>query len=255
MKTRWIQLIAGLTMVVLCISVCTTTTNATEVWNDYFDNEDLPGWTIFGWSNLTASYEIIEGNFSAASGRLTSLDNDVNIARHDSDTNVGTWSFDMYIPEDASGDWGVYVYFMSNGSKPALDCSSMVVAIGTWSSGYGLVTVDLYGYNVAIRSNLVVDSKEGWHHIEVSRSSTGRFLVEINENLLGNYTSNSVTNSTYLEFFCNNAPGAAIDNLIVDNDPNAIFNDSLIDITTIVIVVAVVAIVAIVLVVIFFKRK
>ena len=242
-------------MVVLCISVCITTSDATEVWSDYFVNENLPGWTIFGWSNFTASYEIIEGNFSAASGRLTSLDNDINIARHDSDTNVGTWSFDMYIPEEASGDWGVYVYFMSNGSRPAIDCASMVVAIGTWNAGYGLVAVDLFGYNVAIRSNLAVDSKEGWHHIEVSRSDSGRFLIQINENLVGNYTSNSVTDSTYLEFFCNNAPGAALDNLVVDNDPNAIFNDSLIDVTTIIIVVAVVTIAVIALVVVFLRRR
>ena len=115
MKTRWMHVIAGLTMFVLCISVCTTTTNAAEVWSDDFHDPNLPGWTFFGHENDTSHVEI-GGNFSAASGMLTVLDDDFNVARQNSSTNVGTWSFDMFVPDDDDGHGFIGVDFMSNGS-------------------------------------------------------------------------------------------------------------------------------------------
>ena len=54
MKTRWMHLIAGFTMFVLCISICTTTVNADLVWEDNFDDGNLDGWTIFGYENITS---------------------------------------------------------------------------------------------------------------------------------------------------------------------------------------------------------
>ncbi|MFX1484038.1 MAG: hypothetical protein ACFFCP_12735 [Promethearchaeota archaeon] len=255
MKTRWIQLSAGLAMVVLCISTCATTSNAAVVWSDDFENPALPGWTIYGWSNRTTSYEIIEGNFSAASGRLTALDDDINIAIHDSTTNVGTWIFDLFIPEYDDDDfWGIYVTFMSNGSRPALHFTNMEVDFGAWNEALGLITMELVGYEAYTRSIMAVDSIEGWHHVAISRSSDNRFLIALNGTIAANYTSDAVTSSTYLEFFCNNATGAAIDNLVVSDDPGDINLDG--DNTTILIIAGVgIAVVVIVLVVVFAKRR
>ncbi|MFW9956304.1 MAG: hypothetical protein ACFFD3_17310, partial [Candidatus Thorarchaeota archaeon] len=67
MKTRWIQLIAGLAMMVLCISTCTTTTSAAVIWQDDFNDGVLDGWTLYGYSVLESLVKI-EGNFSAADG-------------------------------------------------------------------------------------------------------------------------------------------------------------------------------------------
>jgi len=214
MKTRLIQLIAGLAMVVLCISSCATTSNAAVIWEDNFEGPP-EGWTFFGWSNLTTSYEIIEGNFTTVDGILKANDDDINIARHSSTTSVGTWIFDLFIPEDEDDYWAIYVDFMSNGSRPARIFSSMVVSFGSWSGGLGLITTEMVGYESDTRSLMAVDSIEGWHHVEISRSSDNRFLVELNGTIAANYTSDAVTSSTYLEFFCNNATGAAIDNIVV----------------------------------------
>ncbi|MHA2407868.1 MAG: hypothetical protein ACXACA_05815, partial [Candidatus Ranarchaeia archaeon] len=129
MKTRWMHLIAGVMMFVLCISVCTTTTNAAEVWSDDFET-GLDGWTIFGLDDFDTP-EKIEGNFSAASGMLTVLDDDINFARHESTTNVGTWSFDMFVPDVVPGDgWGgINVEFMGNGSTSSVLGNASFVAV------------------------------------------------------------------------------------------------------------------------------
>ena len=86
-----------LVMVILASSFGPMFASADVVWEDNFDDPNLPGWTIFGYEN-EFSQVTIEGNFSAASGVLEVLDDGMNFARHNSTTNVGTWSFDMFVP-------------------------------------------------------------------------------------------------------------------------------------------------------------
>jgi len=202
-------------MSVLCISVCTTTTNATIIWEEYFDDPNLPGWTIYAYENAS-SQVTIEGNFSAASGMLTALDDDINIARHNSTANVGTWSFDMFVPDD---DFTViYLDFMSTGAIPNI-YPSMFVSIGAWFEGGRFIVTKLSPTSTYERlSDIYVDSLQGWHHIDVSRTSDGHFYVYFNGTLEDDFVNNDVTSSTYLEFFCENATGAAIDNLVVRDD-------------------------------------
>ncbi|MHA2313435.1 MAG: hypothetical protein ACXADF_18300 [Candidatus Thorarchaeota archaeon] len=207
----------------LCISICTATSSATVIWSDYFDDGIPDGWTIFGYENQ-ASQVIIPGNISAENFMLEVLDDDFNVARHDSDTNVGTWSFDLFVPHENDGEGWVYVNIMSNGTRPAPAYPAMRVTIGAWISEGRLVIWSYYGYESEIHHHFLGYPMEGWHHIAVSRSSEGRFLVAINGTLKANYTSNAVTSSTYLEFSCKNATGATLDNLVVDDDPNEFWN-------------------------------
>ncbi len=216
MKTRRIQLIAGLAMVVLCISTYTTTTNAAEVWSEDFEGP-LEDWTIFGY--IYDGYPVpTEGNFSSASGMLVALDDDVNIARHDSDTDVGTWSFDMFVPDDDDGEGNIYVEFLSNGSSFLEFGNASFVSVGAYLDADKFIVWSMVGSSWSVQKNILIDPLQGWHHIDVSRNSDGRFYVWFNETLEANFTSDHVTSSTYLQFLCNNATGAAIDNLLVDDD-------------------------------------
>ena len=218
MKTRWMHLIAGFTMCILCISICATTTDATVIWSDDFSNPDLPGWTIFGYENDTSPVKI-EGNFSAASGMLKVLDDDMNIARHNSTRNVGTWSFDMFVPDETPDDGFFYVDFMSNGAYWGEFGNLSVLCVGAafgasydklyFLMGLGSTWLDIRSYTP--------DVLQGWHHIDVSRTSDGHFYVWFNGTLEDDFVNNDVTNSTYLEFFCDNATDAAIDNLVVSD--------------------------------------
>jgi len=225
-KTRWIQLIAGFTMFALCISVCTTTTDATVFWEDDFSDPNLPGWTIFAWES-TESLVKIEGNFSAADGTLKVLDDDLNYAWHNSTVNVGTWSFDMFVPDIGAVTAVMYVYIMSNGSRPIPNYPSDFIAVGAWrQSSVGnlhFIVWTMNGLDHIIHSHIYKDPMQGWHHIDISRASDGYFEVYFNGTFEDNFFYNDVTISTYLEFYCYNAAGAAIDNLVVNDtviDPN-----------------------------------
>ena len=176
MKTRSIQLIAGLAMFVLCISVCTTTTSAAVIWEDDFSDPNLPGWTIFGWESITST-ATIEGNFSAADGTLKVLDEDRNVARHDSTVNSGTWSFDMLVQDDGEGFF--YLMFMSDGGIPTEAGPSTWVCLGAWMTESRFIIWQHVGSGNAVR-DINVDPIQGWHHIEVNRTSTGRFVVSLN---------------------------------------------------------------------------
>jgi hypothetical protein len=258
MKTRWIQLIAGLTMFVLCISVCTTTANAAEAWSEYFE-AGLTEWTIYGYiyDELGEDPVPTEGNFSYASGMLVALDDDVNIARHDSDTSVGTWSFDMFVPDDDDGHGNVYVEFLSNGSSFIEFGNASFVSVGAYFDGNEFVLWSIVGSSYSVYKHITDIPLQGWHHIEVSRSSEGRFLVSFNSTIVANVTRTSVTSSMYLQFICNSATGAAIDNIVVTipdepttpTTPTPIFDPGPI------ILVGIVAVVVIVLVVVFAKRR
>ena len=218
MKIGRIRVLAGFAMLILCISVCTNTSNAAEVWSDNFDDENLDGWTIFAYTNGT-SLVTKAGNFSAAGGVMTVLDDDINVARYNSTTNVGTWSFDMYVPDDGEGS--IDVMFMSNGTRPFPAYSSMTVAVEAWLD---MDRFDLWELRGNLQGNLFAQytppgGLEGWHHFDVSRTSGGRFLLYLNGTLISDTVNNDVTSSTYLEVVCWNASGAAIDNIVVDDEP------------------------------------
>ena len=150
------------------------------------------------------------------------LDDEVNIARHDSDVTVGNWSFDMYVPNDDFA--AVYIEVMTNGTHGWFGATNTsLIAIGYFNPrdiAYGrfIIWVWVAGVNMEILKNINVDPIEGWHHIDISRSSEGRFLVAFNGTLEANFTNNDVRSSTYLQLYCQNCSGAAIDNLVITQE-------------------------------------
>jgi hypothetical protein len=214
MKTRLIQLIAGITISVLCISVCSTTANAIVVWSDDFES-GLEGWTSYGYENTT-SQVMIDGDFSTISGVLEVLDDDVNIARIDSTVNVGSWIFDMYVPEGYDGAF--YVQFLSNGTVSwAGATNNSHVSAGFFQDRF--IVWREWGTSGSIIRDGIMDTVPGWHHIKVNRTSDSHFEVCINGTLRASFDYSGITSSAYLQIYSNNATGCAIDNLIVSDDP------------------------------------
>ncbi|MFW9808231.1 MAG: hypothetical protein ACFFE6_02515 [Candidatus Thorarchaeota archaeon] len=215
MKSKWIRIAAGLSMMVLCISVYTNTSQAAEVWREEFDS-GLTGWTTFAFESWQSG-PVVEGNFSTADDMLTVLDDDVNFARHDSANVVGTWSFDMYIPDTPNG-W-IGVAFMSNGTRP-LELDTRMIAIEATTDGTDRFVIWwLRGANNGVADTVYTPggSIVGWHHIDVTRTSGGSFNVFFNGTFEYTTLTNDVTQSTYLECFASNATGAAFDNIIVSD--------------------------------------
>jgi hypothetical protein len=250
MKTRLIQLIAGFTMSVLCISACTSTANATVMWEDDFSDPNLPGWTLYGYTDYINATDWVktEGNFSNTDGTLKVLDDEVNIARHNSDVTVGTWSFDMYIPNDDLASF--YVDVMSNGTYGWFGArNTSLYSVGYWNNKF-IVWEWVYEH-IEVFANIVVDPLEGWHHFDIIRESGGHFEVYHNGTLRANFTNNDVTSSTYLQVYCENCSGAAIDNLVVSDD----ITDGGIVIDGPFLIGVVVAGVVIIVAVVFFRRR
>ncbi|MHA2027065.1 MAG: hypothetical protein ACW98U_14285 [Candidatus Thorarchaeota archaeon] len=164
MKTRWIQLIAGLAMFVLCISVYTTTSNAAVIWSEDFEIPGLDDWTIFAYEN-SSTQVTKEGNFSDTGGVLTVLDDDINVARRDSTVNVGTWNFDIFVQDD--GDGYFYVEFMSDGAVPFGVDDSTYVCIGPYMNEDKFAVWQQTGSIINSISSIYIDPLQGWHHIEV----------------------------------------------------------------------------------------
>ncbi|MFW9806757.1 MAG: hypothetical protein ACFFFK_08520 [Candidatus Thorarchaeota archaeon] len=214
MKTQWMMGLSCLTMLVLFLSVFTGTAEATVVWSDNFDDGNYDGWTILGYNSTTL--EPIAGNFSAASGMLTSLDDDVNIARYTSTMTVGTWSFDLFVPDDDNNVGSIDVMFTSNGTRPFPHYSSLTVSFEAWYDQNRFDLWELRGNNQGILlDHFVPAGIEGWWNVIVTRSNVGHYKVYINGTLRMDVVNNDVTGSDYLEFFCWNVTGAAIDNIVV----------------------------------------
>ncbi|MFW9810699.1 MAG: hypothetical protein ACFFE6_15090 [Candidatus Thorarchaeota archaeon] len=254
MKTRLIQLIAGLFVMVLCISTCTTTTNAAVIWEDDFSDPNLPGWTLYGYEN-SSSPVMIDANFSATDGTLKVLDDKVNIARHNSNISVGTWSFDMYVPDGYDGAF--YVQFLSNGTVSWVGATNNShVSTGFYRDRF-MVWREVGTSGSVIRDG-IMDTVPGWHHVDVSRNSSSYFEVSINGTLRASFDYTGITSSTYLQIYSSIATGCAIDNLVVtipDETPTPTTPPGgLGDITTLLIIAGVV-VAAIVLIVVFARRR
>jgi hypothetical protein len=219
MKTKYLHLLAGITMIVLCISVLTATTTAATVWSEDF--ADMTEWTTTAFVTWQSG-PIVEGNFSVIDGKLTVMDDDVNYARHDSAVTEGTWSFDMFVPDIPHGYVGVS--FMSNGSRP-LELDSRWIAVEATMEG-----LDRFNFWWQRGpDNWVGDicytptgSILGWHHIDITRTSGGTFNLFFNGSFEYTTLTNDVTQSTYLECYGVNATGAMFDNIVVDDDPGKI---------------------------------
>jgi hypothetical protein len=223
MKMRKMYLIAVVIVLVLCSSMGTTPSRAAIVWQDDFDDGNLDGWTVFGYESPYSDV-MVGGNFSAASGRLEVSHDDPNFARRNSTVTEGTWSFDMYVPNVADERGAMYVYIMSNGSRPIPEYPADFIGVGAWrqsaSDSWHFIVWSLKGFDSVIHSSIDRDPMQGWHHIDISRTSEGQFSFYVNGTLEDEFTYNGVTTSMYLEFYCYSVTGAAIDNLVVDDDPD-----------------------------------
>lgn len=214
-KTRWIHGVAGFTMFVLCLSVFTNTVTATLVWSEDF--ADMTDWTTTAFLTWQSG-PIIAGNFSVVDGKLTVMDDDVNYARHNSTVEVGTWSFDLYVPDTPNGYVGVA--FMSNGSRP-LDFDSRWIAVEATTDGTDRFNLWWQrGPNNWIGEVCYTPTGSilGWHHIDVTRTSGGQINLFFNGTFIYDTLTNDVIHSTYLECYGVNATGAAFDNIFVDDE-------------------------------------
>ncbi len=210
-------------LLLLTISNMSQPSSAVTVWTDDFDDGVLDGWTI------------LEGGFIIQNGRVTATNREYNNMIHESTTAYGYWSFDAY-HTNTDPHVGWLVYFVADGfyhlNRPL---NGYQVSYIAWAEGFG-----------GFRLEKIVDGRhsriDGYRnatefpppqlfwmvHVDVVRHYNGYMYVWLNytENdhetgiFFDSYESTYST-SSYLAISMEHHETAWIDNLQVNNDPNA----------------------------------
>lgn len=124
----------------------------------------------------------------------------------------------MYVPDDDDNVGAIDVIFMSNGSRPITNYSSMYVSVEAYIAMDWFDIWEMRGADgVLFHQFRPVTGIEGWHHFVVTRTSGGHFYIYHNGTKVTDFVNNDVASSAYFEFSSLNAIGATIDNIVVND--------------------------------------
>lgn len=259
MKTRLIQLIAGITMFVLCMSVCTTTTDATEVWSDDFNDGNYDGWTVCDNSTLHEGDYGWSGSTWSAANYYLQLEDDWGIISHPSNVAYGRWSFDFKTNGTQMGN----IAFISN------NIYELNNTLRLYEDGqYYFINIDVDAYEelFTITLNKRFDDAKtildyyfgvpvaGWHHFDVYRNTTGCFTVFHNSSQIMQVVDTDINTSEMFWLWW--SKWQTLDNVVVDDDWNITINgggDG--NLTTVLIIAGVGIAVVVMVLVVFVKRR
>jgi hypothetical protein len=220
-KSHIPSLILIITTIALLLStlISTSTSSATVVWQDDFNDGDFDLWTIdYGDFGIT-------GNALEATGAVG-----WNFIRHPSTVAYGSWSFDVLA--EPAPDNHSYVYIIA-GIGDALPNYRLCIWTDPFSTGGTVYTtgpgVSLLKQPGAIETTTsiagwVTDySFVGtWHSINVTRDSNGLFTIRVDGTTRITITDNELATSTHFRFGAQE--NSAIDNIIVSDFPSGSTN-------------------------------
>jgi hypothetical protein len=225
MRRRWMHLIAGLAMVVLCISTCTTTTNAAVIWEDDFDDGTYaPEWTIcdnltsegfyngaFGWNGST---------WSATNNYLEKVGHDEwGVISQPSNKAYGRWSFDFKTN-------GSTIFFISNNYydfddfEADLNSYYITFDVDTYYDTFSITLAKGLNDTRTILGTHYQVPVADWHHLDVTRNTTGYFSVYLDRSQNPIIEEEDTDIDTSEMFWLWYYQGEMIDNIVVDDDWN-----------------------------------
>jgi hypothetical protein len=192
-----------------------------EVWSDDFDDGNYDGWTICENPDLF----IADSNWSAADYCLEIVQEDWGIISYPSSVAYGTWSFDFKANESqvTSGAQAEIVFISSNldGNEPEDWYGywvhfAFVSAEEDYEFALSLRKGDWSGDTTTVCWNSTSVPVAGWHHIDVTRNTTGSFSVFHNGSLSmqGEDTEYDSSELFALQF----EQGQMIDNIVIDDE-------------------------------------
>jgi len=181
----------------------TPTPELAVVWSDDFEDGNADGWE---WSYGTADFSVREGALNFGPGEGGDI-------KHKSETTIGTWSFDAYMPEQTG--WSLYIGMCANersnrffGLQIKRGTDTFVKLAFEEYLGDEKITFDGPWHAGEVLT--------GWHHFDVTRDNSNKTRVYLNvEQILESDIGEFFTTS----FFVLGAPpqGPAFDNVVVWN--------------------------------------
>ncbi|MFW9886606.1 MAG: hypothetical protein ACFFER_00380 [Candidatus Thorarchaeota archaeon] len=200
------------------------------VWSDDFNDGNYDGWTIcdnsthfdgdwgFGGSNWTAAngWLQVESGFEEKGWAIIS---------HPSNVVYGKWSFDFKTEQREAGIIGSVRFISENfhdwddyESEATLYLVQFTVSVLETGSGMAIALAkSVDGVGTTIDSSESAVPIAGWHHIEVTRTTTGLLSVYHNGSLIVQGVGPEIDTSEM--FWLWFSLESMIDNVVVDDAP------------------------------------
>ena len=205
-KHRILTILSMVLLAILLIGCASTPTpDPSIVWSDDFEDGDKEGWMDYSTG----------ARFFVEEGVLNNDESSDGITYHESKVSNGTWSFDLFYPEEPgnyepSYEIGVTCdqdFWFCFGFKSAIEGSKNTsVSIITWED------MQKYTYDsVKLGERLV-----GWKHFDVTRDESGNSNIFVDGELILQYKA-EISFSPQRLYIFTSVRGPAIDNVIVRN--------------------------------------
>ena len=182
----------------------TPTPDLSIVWVDDFEDGNTEGWEVYG--NVTDFVN---------EGVLTTGPNVQGVIYHESNVSVGTWSFDLFYPEDVNPDYeiGLMVDQDANFGLNVMSWTSDDTFFEFKSTSNGIESL---GEKANLNRILT-----GWNHFDITRDDSGNSKLYLNGELIQEY-KDELTFSPQWFIVGTLASGPIYDNLVVRNQVIAI---------------------------------
>ncbi|MHA2168825.1 MAG: hypothetical protein ACXAB7_02830 [Candidatus Kariarchaeaceae archaeon] len=227
----------SLVVVSLVLITSTLSVHAETVFSDDFDDGNLQGWDLWGWNWTTSVIYEWEGSMINDNGILTA-ENPQNgmwsYACQESTVAYGTWSFD-WLPSATNGQ--DFVSFISEDSWDWVNRTQIKTANSyyLWLNPGNAGVIQ--GIQLQKHSGTVLNANvgtysapevlEGWHSIDVTRTSNGQFKIFFDDELVIEEIDTDVTESAK---FCFGLDGdSAFDNVRISDSVDKQDDESSLD--------------------------
>jgi hypothetical protein len=175
------------------------TPDSSIVWSDDFDDGDFDGWGT--------DYEHL---ISVSNGTLSFGPDSGGEIYHQNDISFGTWSFDVFLPDDFGGNYNIAL----NSNK--LFNIGFGIKISSIPKTNVKLYTDDYGDYVVEGTWFANENLTGWNRIEVTRDDQFNTNVFLNGELI--LESRIEKDFTPAWFYVSGPPvGPLLDNVVVHN--------------------------------------
>ncbi|MFW9849805.1 MAG: hypothetical protein ACFFF4_11735 [Candidatus Thorarchaeota archaeon] len=223
MRKRLIYLCAGFSMFVLSLSLYTSTPSATleGEWSDDFNDGNIDGWSVQGFSTSTYPWQSRPGNITAEDKTMRVYSDAWSQAYRPSNVAYGSWAFDVQCVD--TPNMRSYIAFVSG--SPVLNPAylhtmpfeyGIITAVGqyeSYDSAFVLYQRPADSPYLVTLGGYDVEEVSGWYHINITRYIDGTFAVYFNDTLGITVRDSNHTTSDLFTFYAE--AGYALDNIVV----------------------------------------
>jgi len=187
----------------------TPTPDMSIIWSDDFEDGDKEGWME------DFAYQA-NNSFFVEEGVLNNDELSYGIIYHESEVSSGTWSFDLFYPEEPE------IYVPSYRIAVICDqrflyCFGIDSSIeGSKNTTVRIITLDGYNEASSYDSVKLGEKLVGWKHFDVTRDESGNSKIFVDGELILQ-DKVEISFSPKRLFIYTNVKGPAIDNVVVRN--------------------------------------